>query len=174
LANANATGCSIKRSGELFDGERQAQRDDADGCGSDELGHADKRDAAQEFSGIDELGEQRAPVWRRSIESARVRAASGNGSRFGSEGIAGTTDGSNAPTIGGGNAWSDLVWLPCIDGKARPTIASVQPLVDGLSFKLGSGSTFEGKSRAAMLRAYGNAIVAPLAAEFIMATMQLR
>lgn len=46
-----------------------------------------------------------------------------------------------------------------------------QPLVDGASFKLGSGSAFEGKSRAKMLKGYGNAINAEQATEFIIACL---
>lgn len=63
--------------------------------------------------------------------------------------------------------WSDLIWLPCTDGKARPTQPGLQPLVDGLSFKLDSGSALEGKSRTKMLRGAGNAIVPEMAVIFI-------
>lgn len=55
------------------------------------------------------------------------------------------------------SSWSDLEWLPCTDGKARPTQPGIFPLVDGAPARVGR------------LRAYGNAIVAPLAAEFIRA-----
>jgi DNA (cytosine-5)-methyltransferase 1 len=65
--------------------------------------------------------------------------------------------------------WDEVQWIACRDGKARPALASIQPLVDGLSFRLGAGGPFEGKSRVGMLRAAGNAIVPPLAAEFILA-----
>lgn len=63
--------------------------------------------------------------------------------------------------------WSDYDVLPCTDGKARRTQSGLQPLAYGSTFRLGSGSPLEGKSRVAMLRGYGNAIVAPLAATFI-------
>jgi DNA (cytosine-5)-methyltransferase 1 len=58
--------------------------------------------------------------------------------------------------------WRDAIWLPCIDGKARPTQSGIFPLVDGTS------------SRVGRLRAYGNAIVAPQAAEFVKAYMECR
>jgi DNA (cytosine-5)-methyltransferase 1 len=67
----------------------------------------------------------------------------------------------------GGDSWSDYIWVPCADGKARRLEPSIEPLVDGAAFKLGSGSPFEGKSRVGMLRAYGNCIVPQVAAEFI-------
>jgi DNA (cytosine-5)-methyltransferase 1 len=60
-----------------------------------------------------------------------------------------------------GNPWSDLEWLPCIDGKWRPTKPGLFPLAHGIPGRVGK------------LRAAGNAIVAPLAAEFIMAAMEL-
>ena len=51
--------------------------------------------------------------------------------------------------------WSDAVWLPCRDGKYRPTQPGLFPLAHGVSARVGR------------LRAYGNAIVAPLAASFV-------
>lgn len=65
--------------------------------------------------------------------------------------------------------WSDADWIACRDGKARPVEPGTFPLVAGASFAVGSGGPFEGKSRAEMLRAYGNAINARAAAAFIAA-----
>lgn len=56
-------------------------------------------------------------------------------------------------------AWSDVEWIACTDGKSRPAQPGVHPLVAGTANRVGR------------LRAYGNAIVAPLAAEFIGAVM---
>jgi len=72
---------------------------------------------------------------------------------------------------GGAGPWHDLVWLPCTDGRARPVIADIFPLVDGSAFRLGAGGPLEGKSRVGMLRAAGNCIVPQAAAEFIGAYM---
>ncbi len=55
--------------------------------------------------------------------------------------------------------WSDLEWLPCTDGKARPTKPGLFPLAHGIPGRVGK------------LRAAGNAIVPQLAAEFIKAVM---
>ena len=55
------------------------------------------------------------------------------------------------------NPWAGLVWLPCTDGKARPTQSGIFPLAHGVSARVGK------------LRAAGNAIVPALAAEFIRA-----
>lgn len=56
--------------------------------------------------------------------------------------------------------WADAEWLPCSDGKARPTQRGIFPLAHGHL------------QRMARLRAIGNAIVAPLAAAFIRAYME--
>jgi len=81
------------------------------------------------------------------------------------------------------NPWSSPDWLPCRDGKARPAQSGIFPLVDGVS----GGRVAVGRavqqaipalsreeadhvvSRVGVLRGAGNAIVAPLAAEFIRA-----
>ena len=55
--------------------------------------------------------------------------------------------------------WRDADWLLCRDGKWRPVEPGTFPLAHGTSARVGR------------LRAYGNAIVAPLAAEFIAAVM---
>jgi len=71
--------------------------------------------------------------------------------------------------------WSDSVWLPCRDGKARPTKPGIFPLVDGATKRVGHcGDTglevnATPEARVLRLRGYGDAIVAPVAAEFIMA-----
>jgi DNA (cytosine-5)-methyltransferase 1 len=56
--------------------------------------------------------------------------------------------------------WSDLAWLPCRDGKARPTQPGLLPLAHGIPGRVGR------------LRAYGNAIVPQVAAEFVSAFME--
>ena len=65
---------------------------------------------------------------------------------------------SGAPGATGG-FWSPCDWIPCRDGKARP----VEP---GLA-TMAHGST----ARVGRLRGYGNAICAPLAAEFVRSAM---
>jgi DNA (cytosine-5)-methyltransferase 1 len=59
----------------------------------------------------------------------------------------------------GSNPWRDLIWLPCTDGKQRPTQPGIFPLAHGVP------------ARVAKLRAAGNAIVPQVAAEFIRASM---
>lgn len=57
--------------------------------------------------------------------------------------------------------WSDADWLSCRDGKWRPARPGSFPLAHGIPGRVGRVS------------AYGNAIVAPLAAEFIRAYMEI-
>ena len=58
----------------------------------------------------------------------------------------------SSPTHG---VWGDPDWLLCRDGRWRPVEPGTFPLADGISGRMG------------LLRGYGNAIVPPLAAEFV-------
>ena len=78
------------------------------------------------------------------------------------------------------NAWTDYELLQCVDGKARRIKSGLQPLVDGLPrgmVPVGDPSLEEvnqtAEGRPMRLRGYGNAIVAPLAAKFIAAFMEI-
>lgn len=68
---------------------------------------------------------------------------------------------SDMPTGEDHHFWSDADWLGCKDGNWRPVEPGSQPLVDGASARMGR------------LRAYGNAIVAPVAEEIIKAHMHV-
>ena len=79
----------------------------------------------------------------------------------------GERDANRRQRSGGGESnnaspWRDLLWLPCRDGKARPTQPGLQPLAHGVSARVG------------LLRGYGNAIVPQVAAEVIAAYMTKR
>jgi DNA (cytosine-5)-methyltransferase 1 len=56
--------------------------------------------------------------------------------------------------------WRDPDWLLCRDGRWRPVESGTFPLADGISGRMG------------LLRGYGNAIVPPLAAEFVRAFLE--
>lgn len=58
------------------------------------------------------------------------------------------------------NFWGECNFIPCLDGKVRRIEPESSPLVDGIPHRVG------------LLRGYGNAIVAPLAAEFIKAYLE--
>jgi DNA (cytosine-5)-methyltransferase 1 len=71
------------------------------------------------------------------------------------------SDGRPSP-LRGSSPWRDLEWLPCTDGKARPVEPGTFPLAHGV------------QRRPSKLRAYGNAIVPQVAAEFIGAFLECR
>lgn len=56
--------------------------------------------------------------------------------------------------------WRDPDWLLCRDDRWRPVEPGTFPLADGIPGRMG------------LLRGYGNAIVPPLAAEFVMAFLE--
>jgi DNA (cytosine-5)-methyltransferase 1 len=58
--------------------------------------------------------------------------------------------------------WDELEWIACSDGKTRPTQSGIFPLANGISGRVGR------------LRAYGNAIVPQVAAEWIKIVMSYR
>ncbi|EAM7054190.1 DNA cytosine methyltransferase [Salmonella enterica] len=69
----------------------------------------------------------------------------------------GSTDSRTCPVNG---YWRDADWLFCRDGKWRPVKPGLKPLVNGTPGRVGQ------------LRAYGNAIVVPVAEAFIRAYME--
>ncbi|HCL5348380.1 TPA: DNA cytosine methyltransferase [Salmonella enterica] len=75
-----------------------------------------------------------------------------------SEALAGFSSDSGASPVNG--FWRDADWLFCRDGKWRPVKPGLKPLVNGTPGRVGQ------------LRAYGNAIVAPVAETFIRAYME--
>lgn len=91
--------------------------------------------------------------------------------------VAGGRDSRPGPTNG---FWRAADWLFCRDGRWRPVEPGTFPLVDGSAGRMGRVRTDQEHlasilprkdqgSRTGRLRAYGNAIVAPQAAEFIRA-----
>ena len=118
-------------------GEGDVSRDDADDrarpADGDRMGDADRESAGRNGGG------------------AHRAQAAGEGCR--------RVDGavSDEPDASGGarGPWSDVEWLVCRDGKARPTQPGIHPLAHGVPGRVG------------MLRAAGNAIVPEVAAEFI-------
>lgn len=73
------------------------------------------------------------------------------------------SDALERPGLGGcgvAGFWANAEWIPCRDGKWRPVEPGTFPLAHGAPARVGR------------LRAYGNAIVAPLAAEWVRVVME--
>ena len=88
--------------------------------------------------------------------------ADADGGDASTEGIQRSWEYGQQPQDGSDNFWADADWFLCTDGKARPTQPGLFPLAHGVP------------SRVGRLRAYGNAIVPPQAAEFIRAYVAIR
>jgi DNA (cytosine-5)-methyltransferase 1 len=90
-------------------------------------------------------------------------------------GVEGRREKGGAVEQRGSSFWANAAWLPCRDGKWRPTEPGICPLSDGLPANLGCNGPSEiayrekGKApwRIGMLKGYGNAIVTQVAAEFV-------
>lgn len=109
------------------------------------------------------------------------------GERLGEEGAASSGHSKRTPHAGSDDRadsynsfWRYSDWLGCRDGKFRPVEPGTFPLVDGTSGSVGQGSDISlsdvkstKEARTMRLKGYGNAIVAPLAAEFIQAYMEI-
>ena len=105
-------------------------------------------------------GKKTKPTERRPVERSGIVGDTNHA------GLEGRRDhpGEHASQQPAGQAspWSDLAWLPCSDGKARPTQPGIFPLAHGFPNRVG------------ILRGAGNAIVPALAAEFVAAVMDCR
>jgi DNA (cytosine-5)-methyltransferase 1 len=103
-----------------------------------------------------------APETSRCRKTSSMDAPNGEGSQ--GWGIGGDVADQRATGPAGmacNGFWGNADWIGCSDGKARPIEPGTFPLVDGSTKRVGR------------LRAYGNAIVAPLAKEFIKAYMNI-
>jgi len=137
----SAGSTSLGATGELADSANERYRSERDSAAGrrESIGSGDMGDAEQQGSqGLAWHGDDRNEPGRQRENATRSTAEAG------------------APVNG---FWHPSEWLPCRDGKARPTKPGLFPLAHGYPGRVG------------VLRAAGNSIVAPQAAEFIRAYM---
>ena len=138
---AQSSGASRRLADRSTDGRQQVGEDRP---GGDERGGAEGRAAG--------LGLRGAPGRMGDASGTRLEIGVGDGGIRRDQRR--TPEGQAAQLS---SAWSDSIWLPCADGKARRIEPSIKPLAHGIPNRVGR------------LRAYGNAIVPQVAAEFIQA-----
>jgi DNA (cytosine-5)-methyltransferase 1 len=103
------------------------------------------------------MGDANEPGARRNGRAVPRQEAQGERERL----VTGRVgDGAKHAGTDGRNCWSNYIWLPCADGKARRIEPGIEPLAHGVPGRVGR------------LRAYGNAIVPELAAAFIEASLR--
>jgi DNA (cytosine-5)-methyltransferase 1 len=161
-------GCREQWGARLLDSERQAQRNDAHGCGAT-LGVADSSSTGLEIVGQQLTRRECAPL-ERSGEAGRLGDASLDGAGEHSRQLSGDEVEHaqraalryHAPFAAGATRghWAGADWIYCRDGKFRPVEPGSFPLAHGAPARVGR------------LRGYGNAIVAEAAAEFIRAALE--
>jgi DNA (cytosine-5)-methyltransferase 1 len=169
VADDDGAGRGLERRGGLLDGQRPAQWGDADGrsevC---ELGNAGSKGLQEQrkLPGVSRSasGTGAGQAIERADASATGRLADADGGirRAGEQAQRGVCGGPGRTEPAGVlDAWADLEWIECSDGKARPTQPGLCPLAHGIPNRVGR------------LRAYGNAIVPQVAAAFIRAYVDL-
>lgn len=103
-----------------------------------------------------------APRRRTELAGQVGGLANADGRHASTEGLQRGGEHGQRPANRSAGFWSACDWLPCTDGKTRPIEPGSFPLVTGAPARVGR------------LRGYGNAIVAPLAAAFVEAYLDVR
>lgn len=127
------------------------------GCEFDEFGRgAGHLESAS--SQVEGQAQQRQRCGNAAIDFGAVsRMANSNGWHAGAERQQRSGQHGQFEEDGGAGFWEESEWLYCADGKFRPVESGTFPLAHGVPKRMGK------------LRAYGNAIVPQIAAEFIAA-----
>ena len=115
---------------------------------SSELGECAGEQTAGAGSAVDGLGDSASDGCREAVPFEQIHADN-------------QRQVEKQPFVSGSTSWNAVEWLPCADGKARPTQSGIHPLADGIPGRVGQ------------LRSYGNAIVPSVAAVFIQSFMEV-
>lgn len=127
-----------------------------------------QREAAERSGEAGSVGDTSVERSGRDAGAIPRAEGEGQGSRFGTRRVADLPGAASA--VGG--FWADPEWIHCRpepgypEGRWRPVEPGLEPLVDGTTFPVD-------RVRSKEIKGYGNAIVAPLAAEFIGAVIDV-
>ena len=175
VAQSSSHGHKIRCAAQDDVGSRQARgeqrRELAPHQGTDSrLADADSRERRPDHDGSDAEADGRRHVGRHSETSRMgntecperrpVNSPCGNKGRARNDETKNGAATRQAPFQA--SSWGDFDLIPCTDGKARRVESGTFPLATGIPNRVGR------------LRAYGNSICPPLAAEFIRAVMEVR
>lgn len=127
-----------------------------------EAGHGGPRGAAgRERDAADASGADRGPRGLGDALGAGLEGLAGDEPHGHEPGrLDAHADRPAAPAGGSGGPWADVIWLPCGDGKSRPIEPGIAPVAHGVPGRVGR------------VRAYGNAILPHLAADFLIASLE--
>ena len=176
--------------GEVGDSPRAVSASGGGGKGSDGVGNTDEtrsQGSPERQEGATGDGSVSVGVADSGSESAQDELPQDSEASLGEDGE--TPDGLGRYGGIGHEGWGGIIFIPCLDGKARPIEPRILPLADGLPLGLGNlspeqrelaemagldGGTLKGAKnyRIKTIQGYGNAIVPQVAAEFIMAFME--
>lgn len=185
------TGYSESSRRELHtEGSDRGARDEPAPHGADGDGVADRERPRREGGERNgETGAQGAPIGHAGecggdsgmahSEQQGLEGQSGDGDDRDQPGRIGADEARPASASGG--AWDSFDILPCRDGKARRVESGTFPLVDGIPGGVVPGSDpsvseaqATAESRVMRLKGYGNAIVPAVAAEFLIAYLEIK
>ena len=174
VANNHGEGRSVEPQARVHD-QGSCGHDVARRCEPRELGHTSSQRGGRHARALPGAEERGTGEWQHVGHIADLVVAASADRRLGNASTAGLSErervggvrgeapvaiqGQATDGAGDRSFWSDVEWLPCSDGRARPVEPGLKPLVTGVP------------CRASQLRAYGNAISPPLAAKVIQAVM---
>jgi len=159
--------------GALFAGERQGLSRPVPAGATDLVAYPERQQlraggrgsAAPPTAGVQGEDRQRERLWDdagQRGEADPLGVLEGDGRLEGRAEPAREQGGPDAPEPSHANGfWANPTWLPCRDGKWRAVEPGLEPLAHGAPARVGR------------LRAYGNAICAPVAEAFIRAYMEI-
>ena len=176
VADYHAQGRTVQQATRVHE-EGPSGHDVARRCEPSGLGHSSGAGSGRHARALPRAQERGSGEWQSIGDLANLVVAASADSRMGNAGTEGLSQregvgGVRCEALGsdqrqaadgagdGLSFWSDVEWLQCSDGRARPVEPGLKPLVTGVL------------CRPSKLRAYGNAISPPLAAQVISTFME--